>query len=93
MDGLSTIQILKEMGGGLSAVVILALAGAVIALYRKNEKLLDKLLDCSEANAEKTRELHEKTLTAVNANTEATKAANATTQTAIGMIERGRNRE
>lgn len=85
--------IIKEIGGGLAAVVIVVQSLAILILYRNNEKLIDKLLACSESGAEKTRELHEKTLTAVNANTDATKAASLTTQAAINLLERGRNRE
>ena len=81
-------SIIKEIGGGLSAVVIVALAAFVVMLLRRNDTLVDKLLANSENGAQQAREMHEKTLTAVNALTTATQSSNATAQAAVAMLER-----
>lgn len=84
------IAIIREIGGGLTAVVIVTQALVIVVQYRKNEKLIDKLLACSESGADKTREMHEKTLTTVNALTIATQASNSTAQAAVNLFERER---
>lgn len=89
---LTAIDIIRELGGGLTAVVIVVQAWVIYILYSKNEKLLDRLVACSESGSEKTREMHEKTLSAVGALTTATQANNATAQAAVGMLERERGR-
>lgn len=81
-------SIIKEIGGGLSAVVIVAQAAFILILLRRNDSLVDKLLTYSENSAAQGRELQEKTLIAINANTTAMQASNATTQAAVAMLER-----
>lgn len=90
---LSATQIIKEIGGGLAAVVIVAQTLAIVALYKSREKLIERLLTYSESCADKTNQMHEKTLASVGALTEATKASNAIAQAAVQLHERGRGRE
>lgn len=87
------VSIIKELGGGLSAVAIVAMALVIVVQYRKNERLIDKLLACSESGAEKTKEMHEKTLATVSALTVATQASNSTAQAAVNLLERERGQK
>ena len=64
-------SIIKEIGGGLAAVVILALAYAVVTLYRRNNQLQDKMLDMAMTMGRENRDLMNVTNATVSASTTA----------------------
>lgn len=68
MDPLAVIE---QIGGGLSAVVIVALALANFIQYSTNNKLQETLLNTVLTLGRENRELLESTKTALTANTEA----------------------
>ena len=75
-------SLLAEIGGGLSAVVNLALGCAVIALYRRNNALQDKMLDMALTMGRENRDL----LTVTNA------TVSASTQTITEAVRRMEDR-
>lgn len=85
---LSATQIIKEIGGGLAAVVIVVQFLVIWILYKSKEQLIERLLKCSENNAAKATEMHEKTLTTVANLTTATQASTSTAQAALNLLER-----
>lgn len=50
-------QIIREIGGGLAAVVIVAEAIAIVILYKRNVALVNKLLDLTIKMGGEIREL------------------------------------
>lgn len=64
-------SIIKEIGGGLAAVVILALGYAVVTLYRRNNQLQDKMLDMAVTMGRENRDLMTVTNATVSASTTA----------------------
>ena len=85
MDAASFI---KEIGGGLSAVVIVVQFLALMRLYSQKEALHDKLLSVVTQHGVEAREMHAKTLDALAALTTATQAANTTAQASLAALER-----
>lgn len=55
-------EIVRELGGGIPAIVILALAIAVAALWRRNQSIQDGRLndvkDANKAHADLSREVN-----------------------------------
>lgn len=70
--------IISEIGGGLAAVVIVALAIANIIQYRRNNALQDLLLNTVLTLGKENRDLATASNAAISANTEAIK---------LGMLE------
>lgn len=66
-------QIISEIGGGLAAVVIVALAIANIIQYRRNNALQDLLLNTVLTMGKENRDLLAATNATIAANTEAIK--------------------
>lgn len=62
--------LIKEIGGGLSAVVILALGAANVIQYRRNNALQDKLLELTQIMGKENRDLLAQTNLAISTNTE-----------------------
>ena len=85
MDATSFI---KEIGGGLSAVVIVVQFLALMRLYSQKEALHDKPLSVVTQHGVEAREMHAKTLEAMAALTTATQAANTTAQASLAALER-----
>lgn len=85
MDAMSFI---KEIGGGLSAVVIVVQFLALMRLYSQKEALHDKLLSVVTQHGVEAREMHAKTLEAMAALTTSTQAANTTAQASLTALER-----
>lgn len=85
MDATSFI---KEIGGGLSAVVIVVQFLALMRLYSRKEALHDKLLSVVTQHGAEAREMHAKTLEAMAALTTATQAANTTAQASLTALEK-----
>ena len=71
MDPAMIPGIIKEIGGGLAAIVILGLAYAVVTLYRRNNQLQDKMLDMALAMGRENRDLMTVTNATVSASTQA----------------------
>lgn len=63
-------SIIKEIGGGLAAVVIFGLALAVVTLYRRNNQLQDKMLEMAMTMGKENRDLLAVTNTTVSASTQ-----------------------
>ncbi|MFC3169203.1 hypothetical protein [Paracoccus fontiphilus] len=63
-------QIIQEIGGGLAAVCIVVQACAIVALYRRNNQLQDKLLDMTQAMGKENSDLVTDNNTALGANAE-----------------------
>lgn len=53
------ISVLQQYG--LAGLVILVLAGVVLALYKDNQKLQDKLLAAQQSRVDDAREINAKT--------------------------------
>lgn len=85
---MDTASFIKEIGGGLSAVVIVVQFLALMRLYNQKETLHDKLLGVVTQNGVEAREMHSKTLDALAALTTATQAANTTAQASLAALER-----
>ena len=68
---MDTASFIKEIGGGLSAVVIVVQFLALLRLYNRKEALHDKLLSVVTQNGAEAREMHSKTLDAMAALTTA----------------------
>lgn len=85
---MDTASFIKEIGGGLSAVVIVVQFLALVRLYNQKEALHDKLLGVVTQNGVEAREMHSKTLDALAALTAATQAANTTAQASLAALER-----
>ena len=71
MDPAMIPGIIKEIGGGLAAIVILALTYAVVTLYRRNNQLQDKMLDMAMTMGRENRDLMTVTNATVSASTTA----------------------
>ena len=71
MDPAMIPGLIKEIGGGLAAIVILALTYAVVTLYRRNNQLLDKMLDMAMTMGRENRDLMTVTNATVSASTTA----------------------
>lgn len=71
MDPAMIPGLIKEIGGGLAAIVILALTYAVVTLYRRNNQLQDKMLDMAMTMGRETRDLMTVTNATVSASTTA----------------------
>lgn len=85
---MDTASFIKEIGGGLSAVVIVVQFLALMRLYSQKEALHDKLLSVVMHHGVEAREMHAKTLEAMAALTTATQAANTTAQASLAALER-----
>ena len=85
---MDTASFIKEIGGGLSAVVIVVQFLALMRLYNQKETLHDKLLSVVTQHGVEAREMHAKTLEAMAALTTATQAANTTAQASLAALER-----
>lgn len=79
---------IKEIGGGLSAVVIVVQFWINKRLYTRNEQLNDKLVVLASQNGADAREMHAKMLEGMAALTTATQAANTTAQASLAALER-----
>lgn len=71
MDPAMIPGIIKEIGGGLAAIVILGLSYAVVTLYRRNNQLQDKMLDMAMTMGRENRDLMNVTNATVSASTTA----------------------
>ena len=71
MDPAMIPGLIKEIGGGLAAIVILGLAYAVVTLYRRNNQLQDKMLDMAMTMGRENRDLMTVTNATVSASTTA----------------------
>ena len=71
MDPAMIPSLIKEIGGGLAAIVIIGLAYAVTTLYRRNNQLQDKMLDMALAMGRENRDLMTVTNATVSASTQA----------------------
>lgn len=71
MDPVMIPSIIKEIGGGLAAIVILGLSYAVVTLYRRNNQLQDKMLDMAMTMGRENRDLMNVTNATVSASTTA----------------------
>lgn len=85
---MDTASFIKEIGGGLSAVVIVVQFLALMRLYTQKETLHEKRLEDATRHGAEAREMHEKTLEALAALTAATQAANTTAQASLAALER-----
>lgn len=85
---MDTASFIKEIGGGLSAVVIVVQFLMLLRLYNQKEALHDKLLSVVTQHGVEAREMHTKTLDALTALTTATQAANTTAQASLAALER-----
>lgn len=79
---------IKEIGGGLSAVVIVMQFLALVRVYNQKEALHEKRLEDATRNGAEAREMHAKTLEGMAALTSATQAANTTAQASLSALER-----
>lgn len=79
---------IKEIGGGLSAVVIVMQFFVILRLHTRNEALNDKIVTLATQNGSDAREMHAKTLEGMAALTTATQAANTTAQASLAALER-----
>lgn len=71
MDPAIIPGIIKEIGGGLAAIVILGLSYGVVTLYRRNNQLQDKMLDMAMTMGRENRDLMNVTNATVSASTTA----------------------
>ena len=71
MDPAMIPGLIKEIGGGLAAIVIIGLSYAVTTLYRRNNQLQDKMLDMAMTMGRENRDLMTVTNATVSASTTA----------------------
>lgn len=70
MDPTFLPGLIKEIGGGLAAVVIIGLGCAVVVLYRRNNQLQDKMLEMAMTMGRENRDLLSVTNATVSASTQ-----------------------
>ena len=70
MDPAMIPGLIKEIGGGLAAIVIIGLSNAVTTLYRRNNQLQDKMLDMALTMGRENRDLLAATNATVSASTQ-----------------------
>lgn len=70
MESLSFAELLREIGGGLPGLAIIALSAVVVVLYRRNNELQDKLLDIALTMGKENRELLSVTNATISASTQ-----------------------
>lgn len=69
------VEIVREIGGGLAAVVIVAQGIAIGILYRRNNQQQDKMLDMALSLGKENSDLVTQNITALGASAEISRQA------------------
>ena len=81
-------MILREIGGGLAGVVMVVQFLVIARLNKRNDALVDKLLDREAQGTIRALESQTRTLDAVHALTAAQDKANATLAATLAALEK-----